>query len=93
MFGAGGGAAVAVKWPEDKAAEYCEALMLSNKLHREKVAAEGQLALPPPSLEQPSAESEGGSGKVRDRSSTPPPRRHADPELVAASRGKLGLEG
>ena len=108
MFGAGGGAAAAVaeqqvhpqpisshsgvQWPADKAADYHVALMLSNQMHRDKVASESQLALLPPSLEQPTVDSVGSSSKTRDRSSTPPPRRHADPELVAASREKLGLE-
>jgi hypothetical protein len=101
MFGAGGGTVAAVatipspsglQWPADKAAEYHVALMLSNKIHRDKVAADSQLALLPPTPEQPAADSGAGGSKARDRSHTPPPRRHADPELAAASREKLGLD-
>ena len=64
----------------------------SHKIHRDKVAAESQLALLPPNAEQPAADSGAGGSKARDRSHMPPPRRHADPELAAASREKLGLD-
>ena len=83
-----------VNWPEDKAAEYHAALMLSNQMHRDKVASESQLALLPPAPVQPAVGSVVGSsnGGERDKSNSPPPRRHVNPELVAAAREKLGLE-
>ena len=67
---------------------------MSNQMHREKMAAESQLALLPPTATQPAVGSASGSGTAgeRDKSKSPPPRRHANPEIVAAAREKLGLE-